>query len=110
MGCGPSRPRRGEGMELRPQRPARSQQRRHNRPQQGAAGQAVSGPTGGPVLIPPPYRDANGMPIVHNAADMDRDTLLSALDNMASYLAQKRTLAQVVTHVLWEHESTHRGQ
>lgn len=48
-------------------------------------------------MVPPPYRDANGQPIQHNDADLDRDTLLRALSDMASYLAEKGITAHIIT-------------
>lgn len=74
-------------MELQA-RPAR-------RPAQG--GQAISGPSGGLVLVPPPYRDAQGRPIRHNEAELNRDTILAALKDMSAYLAPKQVSARVIT-------------
>lgn len=87
MGCGPSKQSRSNNVELQA-RPAR-------RPV--PAGQAISGPSGGLVLIPPPYRDAQGRPIRHNSAELDRNTILSALRDMSAYLAPKQISARVIT-------------
>lgn len=49
------------------------------------------------MLIPPPYRDAQGQPIRHNSAELDRNTILSAMGDMPAYLAPKQVSARVVT-------------
>jgi len=87
MGCCSSKQDRDNNVELQA-RPAR-------RPAQG--GQTISGPSGGLVLVPPPYRDAQGRPIRHNEAELDRDTILAALRDMSEYLASKQVSARVIT-------------
>lgn len=57
----------------------------------------VSEPTGGPILVPPPYRDPGGRPIQHSSFELDADTLRAALDDMASFLDQRGVRAQLAT-------------
>lgn len=86
MGCGSSKE-RSDDVELQA-RPAR---------RTAPGGQVISGPSGGLVLVPPPYRDAQGRPIRHNSAELDRDTILAALRDMSSYLAPKHVSTRVIT-------------
>ena len=80
MGCGHSKP--------KPARPGQVQ-----RPGQNTA----SMPTGGAVMVPPTYRDASGRPITHQDFDLDRDTIIRALDHMGQYLDQRGVNATVIT-------------
>lgn len=80
MGCGGSAPGRDDMPAPRP------------RPQI-----AVSGPTGGPQMVPTPYRDERGRPITHMDFDLDRETLIRALNHMGQYLDQQGVTARVVT-------------
>ena len=80
MGCGSSK---GDRDESAP-RPAEQQI-------------AISGPTGGPQLVPPAYRDAAGRPITHQDFQLDRNTLIHALNHMGRYLDQRGVTVRVVT-------------
>ncbi|KAF4978991.1 hypothetical protein FZEAL_4722 [Fusarium zealandicum] len=67
MGCNHSRYERE--MESRPIRPV-----------------TISDPMGGPVMIPPMFRDSSGRPIQHDSSDLDREQILEAFQQMAEYL------------------------
>ena len=81
MGCCSSRP-TGEDVELATRHPQQI---------------TVSEPTGGPILVPPPYRDQSGRPIQHSSSDLDSNTLRAALDDMALFLSKRKVQAQLVT-------------
>ncbi|OAA59610.1 hypothetical protein SPI_05808 [Niveomyces insectorum RCEF 264] len=87
MGSSNSKPQKGSSRE--------KTRRQRQQTQQTAA--QVSGPTGGPVMVPPPYRDAGGRPIGHMSYDLDKDTITRALDDMAAHHAQKNVTAKLVT-------------
>lgn len=80
MGCSSSKAQHGDDVEMRPPRQVQ-----------------VSGPIGGPQMVPPPYRDASGMPIIHQAYDLDRDTIVTALDTMTDYLRQQGVSVEAIT-------------
>ncbi|KAF4448391.1 hypothetical protein F53441_8199 [Fusarium austroafricanum] len=82
IGCGPSKPPKNSGTELQP------------RPQHQVN---VSRPTGGAVLVPPPYRDQQGRPIQHSASELDRNTLMEALTDVAAFLDRQGVRTQLVT-------------
>ncbi|KAF2226900.1 hypothetical protein BDZ85DRAFT_191940 [Elsinoe ampelina] len=49
----------------------------------------ISGPSGGPVLVPAPQRDLQGRPIRHTEHDVSGERLKMALAVVADFLAQK---------------------
>ena len=57
----------------------------------------VSAPSGGPQLVPPAYRNAAGRPITHQDFELDRSTLIQALDHMGRYLDSQGVTVNVVT-------------
>ena len=57
----------------------------------------ISAPTGGPVMVPPLYRDAEGRPIEHQEYELDREQLILALNHVGTYLDQHRVTARIVT-------------
>ena len=83
MGCGHSQPEPAQ-----PVRPARAQNPGQN---------TASMPIGGPVMVPPTYRDASGRPITHQDFELDRDTIIRALDQMGQYLDRRGVNATVMT-------------
>lgn len=82
MGCGCSKP-DAHSDSARPTNPA----------QHGA----IAAPTGGPLMVPPPYRDARGRPIQHQSHELDRDQLIQALNHVGQYLDQHGVTANIVT-------------
>jgi hypothetical protein len=66
MGCGGSKP------------DAHSDPARPTNPAQHGRQAAITAPTGGPAMVPPPYRDARGRPIQHQSHELDRDQLIQA--------------------------------
>lgn len=57
----------------------------------------VSSPVDRTQMVPPPYRNASGKPVQHQFYDLDRETILTALDAMASYLKQKGVSVNAIT-------------
>ncbi|KAM5352678.1 hypothetical protein ACJ41O_005400 [Fusarium nematophilum] len=95
MGCNHSRHERE--MESRPVRPV-----------------TISDPMGGPVMIPPMFRDASGRPIQHESSDLSRQEILDAFQYMAEYLDECGVSTNVVvvggavnTVYLRSRQSTH---
>ncbi|KAJ3514626.1 hypothetical protein NM208_g15044 [Fusarium decemcellulare] len=95
MGCNHSRYERE--MESRPIRPV-----------------TISDPMGGPVMIPPMFRDASGRPIQHESSDLSRRQILEAFQHMAEYLDECGVSTSVVvvggavnTVYLRSRQSTH---
>jgi hypothetical protein len=83
MGCGNSKPEPAQ-----PAQPGRVQ---------GPGQNTASMPTGRPVMVPPTNRDASGRPITHQDFELDRDTIIRALDHMGQCLDQLGVDATVVT-------------
>ncbi|KAG6006219.1 hypothetical protein E4U43_000475 [Claviceps pusilla] len=83
MGCSPSKPSRRDAVELQP---------RHQRRQV-----TISSPTGGPVLVPPTYRDQSGAPIKHTPYELDHDTIQTALTDMSAFLEERGVRVELVT-------------
>lgn len=54
-------------------------------------------PIGGPIMVPPAYRDASGRPIHHQGFELDRDTIIQALDHIGGYLDQRGINATAIT-------------
>ncbi|EEU45612.1 uncharacterized protein NECHADRAFT_80690 [Fusarium vanettenii 77-13-4] len=95
MGCSHSQYERE--MESRPVRPV-----------------TISDPMGGPVMIPPMFRDETGRPIQYEASSLSRRQIINAFEHMAEYLDQCGIEANVVvvggavnTVYLGSRESTH---
>ncbi|KAJ4326530.1 hypothetical protein N0V84_003053 [Fusarium piperis] len=95
MGCCHSRYERE--MESRPARPV-----------------TISDPMGGPVMIPPMFRDETGRPIQYEASSLNRKQIIDAFEHMAEYLDECGIEATVVvvggavnTVYLGSRESTH---
>lgn len=57
----------------------------------------VGAPSAGPQMVPPPYRDAAGRPIQHRDFELNRGTLIQALDHMGQYLDSQGVTVNVVT-------------
>ncbi|KAG6037443.1 hypothetical protein E4U41_005085 [Claviceps citrina] len=83
MGCGTSTPSRRDALELQ------AKPRRHQA--------TVSAPSGGPVLVPPTYRELNGMPVQHASFELDSDTIQMALHDMAAFLEERSVRVKLVT-------------
>ncbi|UPL01404.1 hypothetical protein LCI18_012338 [Fusarium solani-melongenae] len=95
MGCSHSRYERE--MESRPVRPV-----------------TISDPMGGPVMIPPMFRDETGRPIQYEASSLSRKQIIHAFEHMAEYLDECGIETSVVvvggavnTVYLSSRESTH---
>ncbi|KAI8669523.1 hypothetical protein NCS57_00767600 [Fusarium keratoplasticum] len=95
MGCSHSRYERE--MESRPVRPV-----------------TISDPMGGPVMIPPMFRDETGRPIQYEASSLSRKQIIHAFEHMAEYLDECGIETNVVvvggavnTVYLGSRESTH---
>lgn len=90
MGCGSSKP---ESVQ-----PARRARRAQGQVQGQVQGHNIAMlPTGGPLMVPPPYRNASGMPITHQDFELDRNTIIRALDHMGQFLDQRGVSATVMT-------------
>ncbi|KAL2687004.1 hypothetical protein Neosp_004553 [[Neocosmospora] mangrovei] len=95
MGCSHSQYERE--MESRPVRPV-----------------TISDPMGGPVMIPPMFRDETGRPIQYETSSLSRRQIINAFEHMAEYLDECGIEANVVvvggavnTVYLGSRESTH---
>lgn len=47
--------------------------------------------------VPPPYRDQQGRPIQHSASELDRNTIIRALTDVAAFLDRQGVRTQLVT-------------